>query len=173
MVPMQAGCVPKTPDCMHSLYASKAHGSHRFALVSTTPSSPVPELNSRKSGFAWCGAAAAVSPGGRIRNMKVTPFPLDQMDREWGCSKGFMLWRNAAIAAAHPTAEWIARQFTEACGWEQAPTILIRDGDRAYGKIFIRRLRAMGIRDRPTSPRSPWQNGCAERLIGSIRWECI
>src|SRR4029077_13110158 len=50
---------------------------------------------------------------------------------------------------------------------------LIRDLDGAYGEIFIRRLRSMGIRDRPTSPRSPWQNGCAERLIGSIRRECV
>jgi transposase InsO family protein len=74
---------------------------------------------------------------------------------------------------AHPTAEWIANQVTEACGWEQAPSYLIRDRDRAYGDIFIRRLRSMGIRDRPTSPRSPWQNGYAERLIGSIRRECL
>src|ERR1035437_9119870 len=44
---------------------------------------------------------------------------------------------------------------------------------RAYGEVFIRRLRSMGIRDRPTSPRSPWQNGYAERLIGSIRRECL
>ena len=42
-----------------------------------------------------------------------------------------------------------------------------------YGEVFVRRVRAMGIRDRPTSPRSPWQNGYAERLIGSIRRECI
>jgi transposase InsO family protein len=74
---------------------------------------------------------------------------------------------------AHPTAEWIANQLTEACGWEQAPRYLIRDRDRAYGEVFIRRLRSMGIRDRPTSPRSPWQNGYAERLIGSIRRECL
>src|ERR1700692_3947338 len=60
---------------------------------------------------------------------------------------------------AHPTAEWIANQLTEACGWEQAPRYLIRDRDGAYGEVFIRRLRSMGIRDRPTSPRSPWQNG--------------
>ena len=73
---------------------------------------------------------------------------------------------------AHPTAEWIANQITEACGWEQAPRYLIRDRDRAYGEVFIRRLRSMGIRDRPT-PRSPWQNGYAERLIGSIRRECL
>jgi transposase InsO family protein len=74
---------------------------------------------------------------------------------------------------AHPTAEWIANQITEACGWEQAPRYLIRDRDGAYGEVFIRRLRSMGIRDRPTSPRSPWQNGYAERLIGSIRRECL
>jgi transposase InsO family protein len=74
---------------------------------------------------------------------------------------------------AHPTAEWIANQITEAFGWEKAPRYLIRDRDRAYGNVFIRRLRSMGIRDQPTSPRSPWQNGCAERLIGSIRRECL
>jgi transposase InsO family protein len=74
---------------------------------------------------------------------------------------------------AHPTAEWIANQFTAACGWEQAPGYLIRDRDGAYGEVFIRRVRSMGIRDRPTSPRSPWQNGYAERLIGSIRRECV
>src|SRR5258705_8196416 len=74
---------------------------------------------------------------------------------------------------ANPTAEWIANQVTEACGWEQAPRYLIRDRDVAYGEVFIRRLRSMGIRDRPTSPRSPWQNGYAERLIGSIRRECL
>ena len=74
---------------------------------------------------------------------------------------------------AHPTAEWIANQLTEACGWEQIPRYLIRDRDRAYGEIFVRRVRSIGIRDRPTSFRSPWQNAYAERLIGSIRRECI
>ncbi|MGZ3360673.1 MAG: integrase core domain-containing protein [Xanthobacteraceae bacterium] len=74
---------------------------------------------------------------------------------------------------AHPTTEWIANQFTEACGWEQIPRYLIRDRDRAYGEIFVRRVRSIGIRDRPTSARSPWQNAYAERLIGSIRTECI
>jgi transposase InsO family protein len=74
---------------------------------------------------------------------------------------------------SHPTAEWMANQLTEACGWEQAPRYLIRDRDRVFGELFVRRLRSMGIRDRPTSPRSPWQNGFAERLIGSIRRECL
>ena len=65
------------------------------------------------------------------------------------------------------------RQLTEACGWDEAPRYLVRDRDRSYGEVFVRRVRAMGIRDRPISPRSPWQNAYAERLIGSIRRECI
>jgi hypothetical protein len=73
----------------------------------------------------------------------------------------------------HQTAEWIANQLTEACGWEQIPRYLIRDRDGAYGEIFVRRVRSIGIRDRPTSPRSPWQNASPERLIGSIRRECL
>jgi transposase InsO family protein len=81
-----------------------------------------------------------------------------------------VLWMGVT---AHPTAEWIARQLTEACGWDQAPTYLLRDRDQVYGQVFTRRIRAMGIRDRPTSPRSPWQNAYAERLIGSIRRECV
>jgi transposase InsO family protein len=67
---------------------------------------------------------------------------------------------------AHPTAESIANQLTQACGWEQIPRYLIRDRDGANGEIFMRRVRSIGIRDRPTSPRSPWQNAYAERLIG-------
>ena len=74
---------------------------------------------------------------------------------------------------AHPTAEWIANQVTAACGWEQLPRYLIRDRDACYGGIFVRRVRSLDIRDHPTSPRSPWQNGYVERLIGSIRRECL
>jgi transposase InsO family protein len=72
----------------------------------------------------------------------------------------------------NPTAEWLARQITEAFPWDTAPKYLIRDNDRAFGGAFKARVRAMGIRDRPISFRSPWQNGYAERLIGSIRREC-
>ncbi|MDB5604641.1 MAG: Integrase, catalytic region, partial [Bradyrhizobium sp.] len=70
-------------------------------------------------------------------------------------------------------AEWVARQITEAFPWDEAPHYLIRDRDRIYASVVTRRLRAMGIRDKPTAPASPWQNGVAERLIGSIRRECV
>jgi transposase InsO family protein len=73
----------------------------------------------------------------------------------------------------HPTAEWLARQITEAFPWTSVPAYLVRDNDRAYGHVFTARVRAMGIRDRPISPGSPWQNGCAERLIGTLRRECL
>jgi transposase InsO family protein len=74
---------------------------------------------------------------------------------------------------AHPTAEWIAQQVTEAFGWEKPPKYLLRDRDQAYGDAFMSRIRAMGIRDRPTAARSPWQNGYCERAIGSIRRDCL
>jgi transposase InsO family protein len=74
---------------------------------------------------------------------------------------------------ANPIAEWIARQITEAFPWDEAPRYLIRDRDTSYGAGVTRRLRAMGIRYRPITPRSPWQNGHVERLIGSIRRECL
>ncbi len=73
----------------------------------------------------------------------------------------------------HPTAEWIVQQITEAFPWGEAPDHLIRDRDAAYGHAVTRRLAAMGIRDHPIAPRSPWQNGHVERVIGSIRRECL
>jgi transposase InsO family protein len=73
----------------------------------------------------------------------------------------------------HPTAEWLARQITEAFPWTSAPAYLVRDNDRAYGDVFRSRVRAMGIRDRPISPGSPWQNAYVERLIGTVRRECL
>ena len=81
-----------------------------------------------------------------------------------------LVWINVTT---NPTAEWIAQQITEAFPWDQAPRYLIRDRDASYGLAVTRRLAAMGIRDRPTAPRSPWQNGHVERLIGSMRRECL
>jgi transposase InsO family protein len=80
-----------------------------------------------------------------------------------------LLW---VAVTQNPTADWLARQITEAFPWGSAPKYLIRDNDRAFGAAFKARIRAMGIRDRPTSFRSPWQNEYVERLIGSIRREC-
>jgi Integrase core domain len=73
----------------------------------------------------------------------------------------------------HPTAEWLAQQIVEAFPWGTAPTYLVRDNDGAYGQAFINRVRTMGIRDHPISPRSPWQNPYVERLIGTLRRDCL
>ena len=81
-----------------------------------------------------------------------------------------LVWINVT---RRPTAEWIAQQITEAFPWNEAPRYLIRDQDGIYGVAVTRRLRAMGIRDKPIAPGSPWQNGYAERLIGTIRRECL
>src|SRR5438477_178897 len=63
--------------------------------------------------------------------------------------------------------------ISEAFPWNEAPRYLIRDRDRVYGTMVTRRVRAMGIRDKPIAGGSPWQNCFAERLIGSIRRECL
>src|ERR1700737_762524 len=81
-----------------------------------------------------------------------------------------LVWINVTT---NPTAEWIARQLTEAFPRDGAPGYMIRDRDRIYGAGVPCRLRAMGIRDKPIAAASPWQNGFAERLIGSIRRECL
>jgi transposase InsO family protein len=79
----------------------------------------------------------------------------------------------AISVTTNPTAEWIAGQVTDAFPWDEAPSHLIRDRDEAFGPAYTHRIRAMGIRDHPTAPRSPWQNGHAERFIGSIRRESL
>jgi len=79
----------------------------------------------------------------------------------------------SARVTSNPTAEWIAGQVTDAFPWDEAPRHLIRDNDGVFGLAYTRRIRAMAIRDRPTAPRSPWQNGHVERLIGSIRRESL
>jgi transposase InsO family protein len=81
-----------------------------------------------------------------------------------------LVWINVT---AYPTADSIARQITEAFPCNEASRYMIRDRDRIYGTVVARRLRAMGIRDKPTAPASPWQNGVAERLVGSIRRESV
>jgi Integrase core domain len=105
----------------------------------------------------------------------ITPTPIASIDMfvvptiSFGLLYGLLILRQSRrellwlSVTAHPNAEWLARQLTEACGWDEPPRYLIRDRDGAYGAAFIRRIRAMGIRDRPVSA----------RLIGSIRRECL
>ena len=74
---------------------------------------------------------------------------------------------------AHPTAAWVAQQIREAFPWDTAPRFMIRDWDSVYEAAFCLRVQAMGIEEVVTAPRSPWQSPFAERMIGSIRRECV
>jgi len=73
----------------------------------------------------------------------------------------------------NPTAVWAAQQIVEAFPENTAPRYLVRDRDRVYGHHFIARVEGLGVEDIPISARSPWQNCYAERVIGSIRRECL
>ena len=73
----------------------------------------------------------------------------------------------------NPYAEWTAQQIINAFPYEEAPRFLIRDRDGIYGDYFTKRVESMGIEEVPTAPRSPWQNPYCERVIGSIRRECL
>jgi putative transposase len=74
---------------------------------------------------------------------------------------------------AHPTAEWTVQQLRNAFPWESAPRYLLRDRDRIFGEEFVSQVKAMGIKQVLSAPRSPWQRAYVERLIGSIRRECL
>jgi transposase InsO family protein len=74
---------------------------------------------------------------------------------------------------SHPSAEWTARQLLQAFPWDTAPRFLLRDRDRNYGQVFRETAAGLGIEEVLCAPRSPWQNAYAERLIGSIRRECL
>lgn len=73
----------------------------------------------------------------------------------------------------HPTSEWTAQQIVEACPWETAPKYLLRDRDSIYGSVFQNRVKNLDIIEIKTAPKSPWQNPYVERIIGSIRRECL
>jgi transposase InsO family protein len=74
---------------------------------------------------------------------------------------------------AHPTAEWTAHQLREAFPWDSAPRYLLRDRDRIFGHEFVQQVKAMGIKQVLSAPRSPWQRAYVERVIGTIRRECL
>ena len=74
---------------------------------------------------------------------------------------------------AHPAAEWMAQQMREAFPWESAPRCLLRDRDRIFGREFVDQVKAMGIKQVLSAPWSPWQRAYVERVIGTIRRECL
>jgi putative transposase len=74
---------------------------------------------------------------------------------------------------AHPTAEWTAHQLREAFPWDTAPRYLLRDRDRIFGQEFVEQVKTMGIKPVLSAPRSPWQRAYIERVIGTIRRECL
>jgi transposase InsO family protein len=88
----------------------------------------------------------------------------------WGFRRREVLHFNVTD---HPTSAWVAHQMIEAVGDRTAPRYLIRDRDRVYGEEARERLQSLDIDEVLTAPQSPWQNGYAERLIGSIRRECL
>ena len=74
---------------------------------------------------------------------------------------------------AHPTAEWTGQQLRNAFPWDTTPRYLLRDRDRIFGNDFTRQVEEMGIREVLSAPRSPWQRAYVERVIGTIRRECL
>jgi transposase InsO family protein len=74
---------------------------------------------------------------------------------------------------AHPTAEWTAQQLRDAFPWDTAPRYLLRDRDRIFGDDFTKQVREMGIKPVLSAPRSPWQRAYVERVIGTLRRECL
>jgi transposase InsO family protein len=91
----------------------------------------------------------------------------------------FWCWHTTAAgfftlpSTAHPTAEWTAQQLREAVPWDSAPRYLLRDRDRIFGREFVDQIKAMGIKQVLSAPRSPWQRAYVERVIGTIRRECL
>jgi len=74
---------------------------------------------------------------------------------------------------AHPTAEWTAQQLVQAFPWDSAPRYLLRDRDKIFGGDFVQQVKVMGIKEVLSAPRSPWQRAYVERVIGTIRRECL
>ena len=74
---------------------------------------------------------------------------------------------------AHPTAEWTAQQLREAFPWDSAPRFLLRDRDRIFGSDFSQQVKELGIQEVVGAPRAPQQRAYIERVIGTIRRECL
>jgi transposase InsO family protein len=144
-----------------------------FEVCQSTVAKYMPKRHGKPPGQSWWTFVRNHAPEIAAMDLFVVPtlafrllygFIIVRLDRRE------LVW---IAVTRNPTADWIARQLTEAFPWDSAPAYLIRDRDRAFAPVVCQRMRAMGIRDKPIAPRSPWQNGFAERLIGSIRRECL
>ena len=91
----------------------------------------------------------------------------------WPGWKDALYFVKPATITEHPTAKWTTQQIVEAFPWEIAPRYLLRDRDKIYGSFFQDRVKNMDIKEVKISPRSPWQSPYVERIIGSIRRECL
>src|SRR5208283_5162048 len=105
-----------------------------------------------------------------VAGLRLTPRRVSRVSVILGHARRKILHLNVT---QHPTAGWLSRQITEAFPWDTAPPYLLRDRDASYGSDFRWRVEAMDISEVVTAPRSPWQNPYVERVIGSIRRECL
>src|SRR5262245_9386120 len=144
-----------------------------FAVAQSTVAKYMARTDGRPSGQSWGTFLRNHRPQMGAMGLFVVPtigFNLLYVLVIVRLARRELVWINVT---AYPTAEWIAQQITEAFPWNDVPRYLIRDRVGIYGVAVTRRLRAMGIRDKPITAGSPWQNSFAERLIGTIRRECV
>src|SRR5215831_12239833 len=144
-----------------------------FAVAQSTVAKYMARTDDRPSGQSWGTFLRNHLPQIAAMDLFVVPtigFNLLYVLVIVRLARRELVWINVT---AYPIAEWIARQITDAFPWNEAPRYLIRDRDGIYGVAVTRRLRAMGIRDKPIASGSTWQNSFAERLIGTIRRECV
>jgi len=144
-----------------------------FAVAQSTVAKYMARTDGRPSGQSWGTFLRNHRPQMAAMDLFVVPtigFSLLYVLVIVRLARRELVWINVT---AYPTAEWIAQQITEAFPWNDVPRYLVRDRDGIYSVAVTRRLRAMGIRDKPITAGSPWQNSFAERLIGTIRRECV
>ena len=142
-------------------------GTRSWRSSSRGPSSPGNAGDSATTGGVWSqqGTPGRPAIAKDVRDLIGTMW---QANPTWGSPRlvGFNI-------TEHPTTQWTAQQVVEAFFWDEAPCYLLRDRDAIYGAHFRHQVQNIGIEEAVIAPRSPWQNPYVERLIGSIRRECL
>lgn len=144
-----------------------------IVVAESTVAKYMPRLRDRGGGQSWRTFLANELDG--IAAMDFITVPTVAFDQLYALVILSLRERRLVFvtATARPTAHWLAQQIHEVFPLDTAPRFLIRDNDKKYGGVFKRTVRAFGIRDRPTSFNAPWQNGYVERVIGTVRRECL